>query len=618
MCGIVGYIGKSKFPLDSNLDLINHRGPDSRGTHYHRLGKSYIGIGHVRLSIVDLTSRANQPFFSNDGNYIIIYNGEIYNLDSLRADLEKKGYAFRSKSDTEVLLNMYIQYGYKLFEHLDGMYAFSILDLQKKRLICARDHLGIKPLYYYYNKRDYIFCFASELRALFYFDSVPKTVSQRDITEFLFNGWLYEPNTGYSDILKVPPGNFLSINIENFSIKQTEYFNLSKSRQVSNSVEELVRESIELQSRCEVNTGLFFSGGLDSTVLADQLRYSINAITVKYNKDELVAGGITDDYFYAEQIARLFGLNLEVEKFVLTNQNREEIIKQIKSTCEGVEELISDFTYISSERISERAKKRGYKVVLSGMGADELFLGYPRYKLVKYRQFFKLFFPIALIFRSLINKFKSLSKKIDRYLAFCRENNFGMAYSNLIGYFSKEEISRLVKDENTITSYNEKINGLLKNVRGFPDIKKAMYLDLYGFLSHNFIVADKSSMKNSIELRVPLATKKIAVKNFHDDSANSIDLFNYKKSLKNILKNKLPRKIINRKKAGFNPPMDEMITILGKDTLIGIFNEGNIEEYLNTDYAFELIERHFNNFENNTFKIWQLLYLNYWLKYANS
>ncbi len=612
MCGIVGYINNEKLPLANNLVQMRHRGPDAKGESYHTYNNTHCGLGHVRLSIIDLESHANQPFQYLD-RYTIVFNGEIYNYIELRKKLEKNSYSFLTSSDTEVLIAAYDFYKEDIFNHIDGMFAFAIYDKVTNKLICARDHLGIKPLYYYYNNRENKLFFASELKTLFAFKDVPKKISKDLISEFLINGWLYEPDTGFENILKVMPGAYIEYDLKTNSIKNEIYFDVSNEERLKDivkkdSIEKLIDNSIKIQCRSDVPLGLFFSGGVDSTVIASKVN-NPHCLTAKYDKKSLKESNILSDYEYSMEIAKALNLNITAIEL----EQEDFSINQIKSIVNSLEEPIADFTYQISEKISFKAREKGYKVMLSGMGADEIFGGYPRYRFIAYQRLFSFIAVGIKPFNRLLKKFKKF-QKIDRFFLFTEEKNFIDSYSSLIVGFSNKEVAMLSKQENPLKSYHKKMNQYLEKVKNKSNFKKAFYLDLYGFLSHNFTVTDKSSMQASIEVRVPLVNKFLLVKNFYDSEKKLLDLKVLKKQLKNILEKILPKEIINRKKTGFNPPMDVVINSLGKKKIIQILKEGNLNNYINLDYIYFLIEEHFNKKNNHTYKLWIILYLNYWIE----
>lgn len=616
MCGIVGYISEQNFDIKTNLEIINHRGPDSLKSVFYLYNEKNIGLGHVRLSIIDVDSHANQPFDFQD-KYTLIFNGEIYNYLELREYLKEKGYIFCTNSDTEVLISAYDYFQEKVFEHLDGMFAFCIYDKVKNKIIVARDHLGIKPVYYYYDEKSNELFFASELKALFEFKSVPKKISSEAICEYLFNGWLYEPHTGFENVFKIMPGSFIEYDLKLQEKKSKIYFDVTnedeKSKILRNkNIEELIDDSIMKQCRSDVPLGVFFSGGIDSTVIANKVN-NPKCLSAKYDKIDIKNSGIGDDYIYSKKIAEI--LNLDIEPIKLKNEKFDlDIIKHI---INSTEELNADFTYSISEKISKKARLKNYIVMLSGMGADEIFGGYPRYKVVKYKRFYKFISYLLIPFKNIIKKNKSLNKKVDRFFNSINENDFIYSYSSLIGSFSKSEIEKIIKEKNQIQKYHDKINKFLDKVKTKTDFKKAFYLDLYGFLSHNFIVADKSSMQASIEMRVPLINKELVVKNFYENENKLLDFFHTKKQLKKILYKVLPKEIINRKKTGFNPPMDNLIKDIGKDNFLKIIKSGALEKYINLEYIEILIYNHFNNLDNNTYKLWQILFLHFWIEENN-
>jgi asparagine synthase (glutamine-hydrolysing) len=610
MCGIIGYISLNKISLDKPLESIKHRGPDASNQCHYTIEKQRIGFGHTRLSILDLGQHANQPFRSIDNRYVITYNGEIYNFIELKESLILKGFTFRTNSDTEVLLSAYECYGNKVVNYLDGMFAFCILDLKEGKVFCARDHLGIKPFYFYHNKNNKEFYFSSELKGLFSFDKVPKKISKDAIAEFLFNGWLYEPDTGFEEVYKIPPGGKIEIDLKSMDVQQNIYFDVSKETNISTfDIDKIISDSIHKQCRSDVPLGIFFSGGVDSSVIASKVS-DAPCLSASYNNDDINDSGMGDDYYYSKVIAKI--LNLSLKKVKLEEESNG--LDGIRDTVIHNEELLSDFTYRISEEISISARKLGYKVMLGGMGADEMFGGYDRYKAVRYKKLYRLIAFLMMPFKRLLKKVKGIDKKIDRFFTFVKERDFCYSYSSLVGSFSLNEIENLLVDTSGIERYHKKINKYLNRVSDETDYKKAFYLDLYGFLPHNFMVADKSSMQASIELRVPLANKDILVKNFYRKDSDIFNFNSTKKDLKLMLNNLIPSKIINRRKTGFNPPMDGLINRIGEDKIKKILSSKSLGKYINTKSLDSLIVEHFHKETNNTYKLWNLVYLSIWIE----
>jgi asparagine synthase (glutamine-hydrolysing) len=249
-------------------------------------------------------------------------------------------------------------------------------------------------------------------------------------------------------------------------------------------------------------------------------------------------------------------------------------------------------------------------VVLTGEGADEIFGGYPRYQLVAYE---KLFARIRFILEPILRHQSAFSKKIERFKSFFREPDFTMKYTSLIGYFSCSEIQNMLIDRYSF-NFVDKLKSILNSSSQLSLLKKAMVLDLYGFLAHNFTVADRSSMQQSLELRVPLATKNLFEITFKMDDHDLLDLLHLKKPLKRILYKYLPKSIVDRKKTGFNAPLDNILYHTGPDRLLNTFKCNGLFDVIKKDACKTLINDHFDNRHNNTYKLFQLLSFSFWYR----
>jgi len=254
----------------------------------------------------------------------------------------------------------------------------------------------------------------------------------------------------------------------------------------------------------DVPVGLFYSGGIDSSVLLaigdkNITPYFIDSPSENKNKNDL---------YYATKIANKLNRKFQLLYYMKSSKNPEDILNSIKYVAENSEELIADFTFTVSEEISKKAKKNHHKVMLSGMGGDEMFLGYPRYKLIHYEWLFKI---LNVFLKPILFKFDFFSKKVERYNSFFEDKEFVLRYSNLIGYFHEDDLRKFIKtiDSKQMSRYVDKLKSLIRPYSNYKKVKQAQILDLYGFLSHNFMVADKSSMLAGVELRVPLATPEI-------------------------------------------------------------------------------------------------------------
>jgi asparagine synthase (glutamine-hydrolysing) len=615
MCGITGYISMPSYneSLQDKIQKLKHRGPDGHGIYELRTGAENISLGHTRLSIIDVSESAGQPFISACKNYIIVFNGEIYNYKELRKDLNE--FNFITESDTEVLLYAYIKFGENCVEKLNGMFSFVVYDLKKNLLLGFRDHLGIKPLYYYHDNEKLIFC--SEIHPLFAYSGIKKEIDTSVLKEFLLNGYLYPPDTGFVSIRKLAPGQMIKAQRKggSISVSVRTYWRPDKVEEPSNinNYDLKLKQSVEDHLVSDVPVGLFFSGGVDSTVILSYLQNNIKPFLIRFDADASREAGFVDDYLYGRKIADIYKTEVkEINAADYINfETQENFLNCIDTLSIETEELISDYAFLPSKVIARIARDSGYKVMLSGLGGDEIFGGYPRYRLVKYAHFFEKFKSVIPPF---MYKVKSTAKKINRYKTFCDEKDFVYKYSSLIGYFSRSETENLLGCGDSDGLYRNKIEAIYKDFSGKSDLKKAMLLDYYGFLSHNFMLADKSSMRESVEMRVPLATKELftSVLNTQDDKI--VDFFINKKILKSVLKKTLPAKLIYRTKTGFTPPLDKLVNGMGRDSLMDTLSDNGLFNYIDRSCTESIVSEHFHKECNNTYKLFQLLYLSFWLK----
>ena len=605
MCGIIGKLSNVDFDIDAGTKLLNHRGPDAMMTKSFKIGNNYIKLGHTRLSIIDLDDRSNQPF-NYLNKYFLIFNGEIYNYKNIKSQLSE--FQFKTESDTEVLLYWLIKYKGENLNCLNGIFSFCFLNLETEEIILGRDQLGIKPLYFLNNDKEFVF--SSEIKALKKISNTKTSIDKDAIPEFLQLGFIMEPNTGFHEIKKVPPGSILKYCFNSNEIEIEEYWNPLhevKSKRSEENFDELIRKSIKDQLISDVSIGTFFSGGVDSSIIAINARNDTTFLTSVNDHSELKKAGIDDDYFYANKISSMLNLDL-----VKLKQNDEEasFINKIKLVVDLNEELISDFTSYPTYLLSKKAKEYGLSVILSGMGADEIFGGYPRYVFMYYLRLIKKIAPFIHLFKS----HSFIQKKIERIEGFVSSKDDLESYLNLLTPFSQKNIKNLTGKNLSNPTFKNRFNKIWGKYHHLGPVKASMCFDIYGFLSHNFILADKASMRASVEMRVPLATKELL--NFSLNTKNS-DLIYWGRSkylLKKYLLNFIPRKLVFRRKTGFHPPVDSKILEIGQVELLMFFKNSKLLDYLNFSEVKVIIDNHFKNKINNTFKIYRLLYLALWLE----
>lgn len=610
MCGIVGAITKVKIDLEPMLDAIKHRGPDGFGQFSHEEISGYnVYLGHRRLSIIDVSDNSSQPFTSGDSHCTIVFNGEIYNYNELKTEY-LKDFCFKSSGDTEVILELFRKYGTESFQWLKGMFAFALYDEINSKVYLCRDGLGIKPLYYICTDNDLFF--GSEIAALKTQKKLDLSLCSDSMTEFFLNGFIYEPNTGFKNIKKVFPGSFLEISIlENLIIKENVYWKPTINSELNKTETDLValiKKEYHNHLVADVPIGLFYSGGIDSSVLMtlgnnEVVPYFINS---KFDLKE------STELQYAKEIAESLDREFVMIDLTMDIKEAEKLLLSIEHVARKSEELIGDYTFFVSELISRKARENGNKVMLSGMGGDEIFLGYPRYRLIKFKKAYKVIFLFA---NKLLAFSKKFSKKVDRFRAFFENKNFIFQYTNLIGYFQENELQDMLVNYNpsSLKKYEHKLTRILKDYSLLSQVKKAQILDLYGFLSHNFMVADKSSMQASIEMRVPLATPDLFQQSINANADILMDFLKAKKPLLSILKEKLNLKLFSRPKEGFNPDLENLVSTIGNERISLLLNSDKILTYIKKEFIDNLINEHVKGVKNHSYRIYQLLYFKYWL-----
>ena len=516
MCGISGYFTKNNFLNQEDLNLMvriqNHRGPDSSGTFFH----NQIGLGHNRLSIIDLSERGAQPMHSRSNRYVIVYNGEVYNYTEVAAELKYNfapNFHFRSGTDTEVIIEAFEEYGVDAVNHLNGMFAFAIYDNQEEELYLFRDRLGIKPLYYYWDGEN--FAFASEIKALKKITKLNLQVNYSSIPQYLNLGYIPAPYSIYENCYKLEPGHYLKISKTNFEKKQ--YWSIASSlseKIISNEkqalvvISDLLASSVQYQLKSDVPYGVFLSGGIDSSLVA------ANASKLSGTKINTFSIGFENQAFseaiYAQQIAKYLGTNHH--EFTVTVN---DAIESLDDYMTAYDEPFADSSGIPTLLVSKLAKKH-VTVALSGEGGDELFHGYGSYYWAKRLDNFFIKYSKHLIARLLKISSSSRNKRVAEMFSISdKEGIHAHIFSQEQYFFSAEEICFFLKSKyvspillNQILKYADTYftNSLTKitnNRKLYPQEKQALF-DLQFYLPDDLLVkVDRASMHYSLETRVP-------------------------------------------------------------------------------------------------------------------
>lgn len=569
MCGIFGVFGKAYEKIDKVFfENLHHRGPDDKGFYCdHSAG---VSIGQTRLAIIDLTSDARQPMKSPDGNYILVYNGEIYNFKEVRQELLRIGHSFRTNSDTEVVLHSYIQWGEECVKQFRGMFAFCIYDKRRNELFLARDRLGIKPLIY--SLVDGQFVFSSELKPLICSGIVARKLSFESICDYFRFGSIRQPKTIIDNVFCLMPGHWMKINHE-FQIRIEEYYNYVDAInglplvKTFEDAAKVVRQTFEQATRfhliADVEVGAFLSSGIDSTaVVAMMSRFAskrINTFTIGFED----SGSIEDETVKAAKIAEFLECNHHT----------------IKLSCDFIKGIFDRFIEsldqpsidgFNSYVVSHEASKN-VKVALSGLGGDEIFAGYPHFKTIKKYAHFqpRIFGQMGQLLNCLrANRF---TRKFE-YLGLSEEaavEKFRTLNSSLQSIFNKE--FRLVTG--------------LKEHRCLTSLQRISKFEIDNYLLNTLLRdIDIASMANSLEVRPVLLDHRLV------EVAFSIpDEFKcYNGELKSVfvesVKDLIPIDMRNRRKIGFEMPFSVWMNDRLNSSFIEMVNSPLAKKIFRADY----------------------------------
>ena len=595
MCGFVGFCSKNVKDRNVIKEMNNqiiHRGPDSDGYYFDK----DVNFGFRRLSIIDL-HEGSQPILNEGGDTAIIFNGEIYNYQELREDLVAKGYKFKTHTDTEVILHGYEAYGEEgILAKLRGMFAFTIWDSKKEKLFGARDHFGIKP--YYYALLDGDLLFGSEVKSFLKYPKFKKEVNEKALKHYLV--FQYNPleETFFKGVKKLRPGHYYIY--ENGKLEIKTYYNLTLDYQnmtfdeAVGKIEKEVEESVKYHKISDVEVGSFLSGGVDSsyvvaTALPDKT-FSVGFDNKGFNET-----------MYAKELSDSLGIK-NFAKLITPDEFFEGINKVQYYSDEPHANLSSVPLYFLSKLASEQVK-----VVLSGEGADELFAGYNEYAdALPQRIYRKLPFSLR---HKLYMKYKDRKhfrgqtiilkygqKVEDRYIGPAEIMSDELANSLVTSKYKNAETSR----DLTKKYYDE--------VKNMDDVSKRLYLDMKMWIVEDILLkADKMTMANSIELRVPLLDKKMWELARTIPVRHKVHNEITKYSFRTAAKNKLPEDWAKRRKLGFVVPFvlwikEEKYYKIVKE----VFNKDFVSEFFDKDKINKLLDDHFNGITNNGRKVYTI------------
>lgn len=604
MCGFCGFTGKvenKEQVIENMMEKIIYRGPDSKGTHVD----DYIALGFRRLSIIDLAD-GTQPIYNEDETKVIVFNGEVYNYKEIREDLVKKGHIFRTKTDTEVILHGYEEYGPEVLNKFRGMFSIAIWDLVSKELFIARDFFGIKPMYYTQVGNDLVF--GSEIKCILTHPNVKKELNIHALQNYLSFQYGVPNDTFFENIYCLQPGHYLKF--KDGKLEITRYwkpeFKIDDAWEYDKLVEEIdktFKDSVEAHKISDVEVGCFLSSGVDSSYVATQFKGQ-KSFTVGFNYNKY------NEIDYAKELAEEIGQDHYFKK--ITDDEFWNIVPTVQYY---MDQPHADPSCVALYYVCNIASEH-VKVVLSGEGADELFGGYRIYHE-----------PYSLRYSKLLPRF--MWKGIAGVLNAIPMNFPGKSYANrasktleerFIGnanLFSDKEKMKILKNTDGMKKTSEITKPFYDDTKGMDDVTRMQYIDINLWMIGDILLkADRMSMANSLELRVPFLDKEVwnlartIPSKFKVTKDGRTKVAMREAALKNM-----PEKVAQRKKLGFPVPTREWLkqekyyNIVRKE-----FESDTAKKYFVTEELIKLLDEHFNLKKDNSRKIWTIYVFLIWYK----
>ena len=592
MCGFVGFISKDKNKkkiIKDMADIIEHRGPDSEGYYIN----DKVALGFRRLSIIDLDG-GSQPIYNEKKDKVIFFNGEIYNYKEIKEDLLEKGHVFSTESDTEVLLHGYEEYSERILDKLRGMFAFIIYDMKDNSIFGARDFYGIKPMYYYKDKDK--FFFGSEIKSFLGHPGFKKELNRDMLKQYLTFQYSVGEDTFFKNVYKLRPGHYFKYRDGNLEINK--YYEIDLTSDNSKSLEEwkdIIRkelnESIEYHKVSDVEVGSFLSSGVDSSIIAT-LSNVDKTFTVGYDNKKY------SEIDYAKDLSDKIGV-----KNISKKITKEEFFDKFSMIQYYMDEPLADASAAALYFVANTASKH-VKVALSGEGADEIFGGYNIYhEPYSVSWYYKIPYFIRRGIGVLAYPFRNhtgfnflvrRSKKLeDRYV--------GNAF-----IFEPRDSDKILNYKTSKEDFRNLTRPYYDKVKNLDDVCKMQYIDFNFWLIGDILLkADKMSMANSLEVRVPFLDKNLISNVISIPSEYKIVGNETKYAFRQVCKETLEDKVANKKKLGFPVPIREWIR--EEETYNHIYDLfSSSEEFFKVDKILKLLKEHKNGKRDNSRKIWTI------------
>lgn len=604
MCGFVGFVDKEKNKqkiVKDMADLIKHRGPDSDGY----FCDDDVALGFRRLSIIDLNT-GTQPIYNEDNTKVIVFNGEIYNYQEIKEDLISKGHTFKTNADTEVILHGYEEYSEEILSKLRGMFAFVIYDTNNKELFAARDFYGIKPFYYYLTNEEFLF--SSEIKSFLAHPNFKKELNREMLESYLTFQYSVGETTFFKNVYKLRPGHYLKY--KNQKLEISKYYELEFEADDTKTLEEWekgIREhlddSIKAHKVSDVEVGSFLSSGVDSSLIA----------TLSNVDKTFTVGFENKNYSEIDYAKDLSGkINTKNISKVIT---KEEYFDSISDIMYYMDEPLADPSCIALYFVANIASQN-VKVSLSGEGADEIFGGYNIYsEPYTWSWYYKIPYPIRKLIGSCASIFKH--KRGINFLI-RRGQKLEDRYVGNAFIFNNKEVKKILSYKPIKNGYQHLTKPYYEKVKSKDDVTKMQYIDFNFWLIGDILLkADKMSMANSLEVRVPYLDRIVIDYARHLPTKYKVDKNTTKKCFRKVANEVLEDKVSNKKKLGFPVPIRNWI----KDD--DIYNKIktrflSASEFFNTNEIVKLLDDHKNGKYDNSRKVWTIyIFLVWYDRYFN-
>lgn len=626
MCGISGFIDYDKKSTKETLirmtDVLHHRGPDDSGYSFYNNEIAYVGLGHRRLSILDLTTHGHQPMAYE--NIEIVYNGEIYNFIEIKSELEEYGYSFESHSDTEVILKAYHKWGIKAVDRFNGMFAIAIYDKSLHKLTLLRDRAGVKPLYWYY--KDAILLFASELKSFHEHPLFLKEIDMNSLALFLQYGYILQPYSIFKYTRKLKSGHYLEIDLKSKQIEECKYWdvidyynkpkiNISEAEALEET-EKLLKSAFEYRMVSDVPVGVFLSGGYDSSIvtalLQSQKTEKIKTFTIGFHENKY------NEAPHAKKVADYLGT--EHTEYYCTQKEALDILPLIPEIWD---EPFGDSSAIPTTLVSRLAREK-VTVSLSADGGDEIFGGYDKYtnilewsKKVKNTKYIPKKF-IADIMANInphdipfLSKIKSFDTKYHKMSTFLSDLDATATLKEMTKFFTSKEVNKLLISPGIElpTSFDDDVSNFSN------DLDKILGIDYKTYMTDDILTkVDRATMSVGLEGREPLLDYRLIEFVAQLPSNYKIKNGDKKWLLKQITHKYLPKEIMDRPKMGFSVPIFEWFREELKEYLFYYFDENRLESQgiFDVKQVIALRDAYLSGKNINIQKIWFILVFQMW------